>query len=59
MKLSDLLKSRCAKCPYTLGLVHFIKSPCPECKLNHYSVYYRLIKGRYGTMKAVKKDSFI
>ena len=28
------LMLKCLKCPYKLGLVKCIKSPCPECKAN-------------------------
>lgn len=34
-------KSPCSKCPYTLGLVHVVKNPCPECKENGYQTFER------------------
>ncbi len=32
-------KPPCGDCPYTLGLVHTLRNPCPECKLNGYQMY--------------------
>lgn len=40
-KLIYLIKPPCSKCPYTLGLVHSVKNPCPECKENGYQTYER------------------
>ena len=56
-KLLYTLKPPCNKCPYTLGYVKFVKSPCYECKQNNYNTYYRLIKGNYAYMEAENKDS--
>lgn len=42
LKMNDLLhqiKSPCAKCPYTLGLVHTVANPCPQCKENNYQTF--------------------
>lgn len=39
-----LKKPPCAKCPYTLGQVHMLTSPCPLCKLDGYKTYERLQK---------------
>ena len=38
-KLIYKIKSPCPKCPYTLGTVHTLKSPCFECKANGYRTY--------------------
>jgi len=56
MRLADVFEDKCAKCPYTLGYVKFVKCPCPECKLDNYGTYYRLLKGRYAYMEAEKED---
>ncbi len=34
----------CKNCPYHLGQVQFVENPCPECKINNFSVYYQLTK---------------
>lgn len=39
MKLNYVLKKPCSKCPYTLGLIHTLRNPCPECKANGYQQY--------------------
>ena len=36
MKLNDVEKKPCAKCPYKLGLVETLVSPCPQCMQNGY-----------------------
>jgi predicted Zn-ribbon and HTH transcriptional regulator len=46
-KLAHKLNPPCPKCPYTLGQVQFVKSPCPECKLNDYETYHILAEGKY------------
>ena len=53
MKLKDLArraKSPCPRCPYTLGLVHTLANPCPQCRKNGYKTYERFIKQRSGEM---------
>ncbi len=35
----------CRKCPYKLELVEFIKSPCPQCILENYKMFDKLIGG--------------
>lgn len=40
-KLIYQIKPPCHKCPYTLGLVHTVKNPCPECKANGYQTFER------------------
>ena len=42
MKIPKILKP-CAKCPYKMGLIKFVTSPCPACKENNYQNYYDLI----------------
>lgn len=47
MKMEQLLhqiKPPCAKCPYTLGLIHAVVNPCPQCKENSYQMYKRFRK---------------
>ncbi len=29
----------CGTCPYKLGLVHTLRNPCPECRMNNYQAY--------------------
>ena len=44
MKLKDLArraKPPCPRCPYTLGLVHTLANPCPQCRENGYQMYTR------------------
>ena len=35
------IKPSCTKCPYTLGLVHTLVNPCPQCKSEGYRAYKR------------------
>ena len=37
----------CARCPYRLGLVKFVQSPCPACVLDGYRTFDVLTRGRY------------
>jgi len=46
VKLADIIKSKCEKCPYALGQVQFVQNPCPHCKANRYETYHRLIEAR-------------
>lgn len=46
MKPINKIKPPCPQCPYTLGQVKFFDNPCPECKLNNYSMYEMLVKGK-------------
>ena len=32
--VTAIKKIRCMKCPYYLGQIKFIISPCPNCKVN-------------------------
>lgn len=43
-KLTNQLKPPCPKCPYTLGLVHTVNNPCPECKADGYQMFERFKK---------------
>ena len=45
-KIKYSINPPCPKCPYTLGNVKFVVSPCPECKLNNYQTYHVLTKGK-------------
>ena len=29
----------CVRCPYRLGLVMFVQSPCPACRMDGYRMY--------------------
>lgn len=40
-KLIYQFKPPCPQCPYTLGMVHTVENPCPECKENSYQTYER------------------
>lgn len=47
MKLNNLLyqiKPPCDKCPYKLGLVQTLITPCPQCKANGYQMFERFQK---------------
>jgi len=46
-KLLYLIKPPCGKCPYKLGRVKFVDSPCPMCKLNDYRIYEMLVEVKY------------
>ena len=36
----------CARCPYRLGLVVFVQSPCPACRANDYRTFDALTNPR-------------
>ena len=36
----------CARCPYRLGIVKFVQSPCPMCIASGYSTYDNLTRPR-------------
>jgi len=38
------IKPPCSKCPYQLGYVHYVRSPCPDCERNGFRIYKRLLK---------------
>ena len=38
----------CARCPYRLGLVKFVQSPCSACRMNGYCMYDVLTRGQSG-----------
>ena len=45
MKLREMLykiKPPCGKCPYKMGMIHFLQNPCPACKSNGYQTYERI-----------------
>jgi|TergutMp193P3_1026864.scaffolds.fasta_scaffold00038_19 predicted Zn-ribbon and HTH transcriptional regulator len=46
-KLKNSIAPPCRKCPYTLGHVKFVVSPCPQCKANNYQTYHILTKNKY------------
>ena len=53
-KLKYSIAPPCPKCPYTLGKVKFVVSPCPECKLSNYQTYHILAEGKHGSPLIVK-----
>ena len=57
-KIIYLIKPPCKKCPYTKGLVKFVVSPCPHCKLNGYSTYKRIINGMYDPSEIENKYDY-
>ena len=52
-KLVYMFKPPCPKCPYTLGYVKCVVSPCPECMLNNYETYHWLIEGKYNKVPQI------
>ncbi len=38
------LKPPCPKCPYTLGQIHTLVNPCPQCRENSYQMFERFQK---------------
>lgn len=46
----------CSKCPYTLGQVHTLTNPCPQCKLNGYNMYEQFNEQANGTFKNSNGD---
>ena len=43
MKKPKIIKP-CKKCPYKLGLIKFVRNPCPDCKANEYKYYYKTLE---------------
>lgn len=41
----------CSKCPYTLGQVHTVANPCPQCELNGYNMYEQFRELAKGQVK--------
>lgn len=58
MKLNDVEKKPCAKCPYKLGVVKTPVNPCPQCKHNGYADYERFLNlpWQYGRRSQEGKD---
>lgn len=40
-KLFYQIKPPCSRCPYTLGQVHTLANPCPQCRGNDYQMFER------------------
>ena len=38
----------CARCPYRLGLVKFVQSPCIACRMDGYCMFDILTRGQRG-----------
>ena len=51
------LKAPCAKCPYKLGLIKTLVNPCPECRLNCYSMYKTFTENKPGKISSSQKES--
>lgn len=52
------LKPSCPQCPYTLGLVHTLINPCPQCKEAGYQMFEQFQKEQsrnYSVSAAMKK----
>ncbi len=50
-KLIRRITTPCRKCPYKLGLIHTLISPCPQCEKNGYPPFRwtrRGVVGDYG-----------
>ena len=43
-----VMRPPCAHCPYRLGLVKFVQSPCPACRMDGYRMYDVLMRGQDG-----------
>ncbi len=59
MKIKNLvyrIKPLCPGCPYTLGMVHTLVNPCPDCRLNGYLMYERFQKQLSGNYKRQKPE---
>ena len=54
-RLVHMFKLPCPQCPYTLGYVKCVVSPCPMCKLNNYETYHLLIRLNEGRRNDVPK----
>ncbi len=51
MKRKELIyriKPPCPECPYTLGLVHTLVNPCPDCQANGYQAFERFQRFQSG-----------
>lgn len=38
-KIAYCIEPPCSKCPYKLGLVHTLISPCPRCRENGFGMF--------------------
>ncbi len=50
-------KKPCKKCPYKLGRVMFISSPCPDCEQKNYELGRKMIAEKKGLGKYDKRRS--
>ena len=57
MNLFKQHKAPCAKCPYKLGLIKTLVNPCPECRLNGYSMYKTFTENKLGKISSSHKES--
>ena len=44
LRVGRAIHPPCEKCPYRLGLVVFVQSPCPMCRMSGYSTYDTLMR---------------
>ena len=42
------VRPTCASCPYRLGIVKFVQSPCPACRMDGYRMFDILTRGHSG-----------
>lgn len=56
MKLIYRIKPPCTKCPYTLGKIHTVTNPCPQCKANSYQSFERFQRERPGNGSIPKNE---
>lgn len=57
-KIARIIKPPCPKCPYTLGQVHTLVDPCPQCKANGYRSYELFKTGQVPDGKKTKGGSY-
>ena len=53
-----MVRPPCARCPYRLGLVVFVQSPCPACRMDGYRRYDVLTRGRCGFPEIWREGMF-
>lgn len=48
--LANKIKLPCPQCPYTLGQVHTVVNPCPQCRMNGFKTYEQFKKELAGKL---------
>lgn len=51
-KLIYDIKPPCTQCPYTLGTVHTLQNPCPECRANGYQMFKQFQRNNHSVPAA-------